>query len=68
MSDTHINAFFMDVDEKQKAFDTAQAELEAAKQRLADKKEQDGFVEPEEEKTEVKESKEEKVQVHTNKK
>lgn len=31
---THINAYYLDVQEKQQAVDTAQAELESAKVRL----------------------------------
>lgn len=49
MSDTHINAFFMDVDDKKKAVELAKAELQAAEQRLEDKKHEIGFEEPEEE-------------------
>lgn len=44
---THINAFFGDVEEKQKAFDAAAAELQAAKDRLELKKKEDGYVEVE---------------------
>jgi hypothetical protein len=44
---TSINAYFADVDEKQKAVAVAEAELQAAKDRLEAKKEEDGYVEPE---------------------
>lgn len=47
MSDTHINAYFGDVDEKQKLVDVANAELEASKARLEVKKKEVGYVEPE---------------------
>jgi len=45
MSDTHINAYFGDVDEKQKLVDLANGELEAAKARLEVKKKEVGYVE-----------------------
>lgn len=47
MPDTHINAFFADVDEKLHAVLVAQGELEAAKDRLEAKKKEVGYVEPE---------------------
>lgn len=50
---THINAYFADVDEKKAAVAAAKAELDAAKQRLEDKKVEDGFVEPEKQPEEV---------------
>lgn len=37
MPDTHVNAFYMDVDEKKKAVESAKAELEASQVRLKDK-------------------------------
>ena len=51
MSDTHINAFFGDVDEKQKAFEQAAAELHQARERLEVKKKEVGYEEPEVDKT-----------------
>lgn len=45
MSDTHINAYFGDVEEKRKLVDLAEAELEAAEARLAIKKKEVGYVE-----------------------
>lgn len=47
--DTHINAFFADVEEKKKAVVIAQGELQAAEERLALKKQQVGWEEPEQE-------------------
>lgn len=44
---THINAYFADVDEKQKLVDVANSELEAATARLEVKKKEEGYVEPE---------------------
>lgn len=52
MAETHINAYFADVDEKQKAFEYAAAELQAARDRLETKKKEVGYVEPEVDKTE----------------
>ena len=46
MADTHINAFFADVEEKKQAVVLAQGELDAAKARLAAKKKEVGYVEP----------------------
>lgn len=34
MSETHINAFYLDIQEKQQAVEAAQAELDSAKVRL----------------------------------
>ena len=51
MSDTHINAYFGDVDEKLKALLAAQADYEAAKQRLEIKKKEVGYEEPKAEET-----------------
>ncbi len=48
MSETHINAYFADVEEKKKAFNQAQAELMAAKDRLEAKKLDVGWKEDEE--------------------
>lgn len=45
MADTHINAFFADVDDKQKLFERAGSELQAAKDRLEAKKAEVGYVE-----------------------
>jgi len=47
MAETHINAYFADVDEKQKAFELAAAELQAARDRLEVKKKAVGYVDPE---------------------
>jgi hypothetical protein len=44
---THINAYFADVEEAKQRVLVAQAELAAAEARLADKKREDGFQEPE---------------------
>ena len=44
---THINAYFMDVEEKQAAFDRASAELDAAEAALEAKKKEVGWVDPE---------------------
>lgn len=46
MADTHINAFFADVDEKEKTVLAAHAEWEAAKVRLEAKKKEVGFEDP----------------------
>lgn len=54
MSDTHINAYFADVDDAQKAFERSAAELQAAQDRLEVKKKEVGYVEPEVSKEEVK--------------
>lgn len=48
MSDTHINAFFADVDAKLQDVLSAQAEYEAAKDRLEAKKLETGWEDPEE--------------------
>lgn len=48
MSDTHINAFFADVDAKLQDVLSAQAEYEAAKERLETKKNEIGWEDPEE--------------------
>ena len=47
--DTHINAFFADVEEKRKAVVIAQGELQAAEEALETKKQQVGYVDPEQE-------------------
>lgn len=47
MAETHINAFFADVDEKLHIVLVAQGELQAAKDRLEAKKKEVGYVEPE---------------------
>ena len=44
---THINAYFMDVEEKQAAFDRASAELDAAEAALEAKKKEVGWVDTE---------------------
>lgn len=46
MAETNINAYFMDVEEKQRAFDKAVAELDAAEAALELKKQQTGWKEP----------------------
>lgn len=46
MPETHINAFFAEVDEKQKSFERAAAELQNARDRLETKKKQVGYVDP----------------------
>lgn len=46
MADTHINAYFADVDTKQTAVAQANAELQAANARLWAKKKEIGWVEP----------------------
>lgn len=46
MADTHINAFFADVDEAQKGFEQAAAALQDARARLEVKKKEVGYVEP----------------------
>mgnify|MGYP001616491386 CR=1 FL=1 len=45
MTDTHINAYFVDVDEAQQRANQANAELGVAKDRLEAKKKEAGFVE-----------------------
>lgn len=45
MAETHINAFFGDVEAKQQAVVVAQGELEAAKVRLEAKKKEVGYAE-----------------------
>lgn len=65
---THINAYFVDVDEKLEAVRVAQAEYEAARSRLEAKKLEEGWSEPEvveEAKTEEK-PKEEKKKIFDN--
>ena len=47
MSDTHINAYFVDVDTAKAKVAEAQSELDAAEARLAAKKLEVGFEEPE---------------------
>lgn len=47
MADTHINAYFADVDAAQTAVTQAQGELQAATDRLAAKKKADHWVDPE---------------------
>lgn len=56
MSNTHINAFFADVDEKEKLVLAAHAEWEAAKARLEVKKKEVGHEDPVIETEEVKPS------------
>lgn len=51
MSDTHINAFFADVDEAEKNVLAAHAEWEAAKARLEVKKQEVGYEEPQKDET-----------------
>jgi hypothetical protein len=46
MADTHINAYFADVDEAEKKVIAAHAEWEAAKTRLEAKKNEVGYEEP----------------------
>lgn len=46
MNETHINAFYADVETAKQKVQAAQAELQGAEQRLADKKKQTGHVEP----------------------
>lgn len=45
MADTHINAYFAEVDEKKQAVVQAKGELEAAEARLEAKKKEVGWVE-----------------------
>lgn len=42
---THINAYYQDVQDKEEACRVAKAELEAAKRRLDEKKQEDGVQE-----------------------
>lgn len=44
MSDTHINAYYGEVEEKKQAVREAEAELQASEHRLADKKRELGIV------------------------
>jgi len=53
MPNTHINAFFVDVEEAHERVVAAHAEWEAAKSRLEAKKKEVDYVEPEESKAEV---------------
>ncbi len=46
MADTHINAFFAEVEDKQQALAVAQSELKQAKDRLEAKKREVGYEEP----------------------
>lgn len=46
MADTHINAYFADVDEAYAKVEAAHGEWEAAKARLETKKKEVGYVEP----------------------
>jgi hypothetical protein len=50
MSDTHINAYFEDVEQKKEAVKLAKAELQEAEDRLAVKKQEVDFEEPSEKK------------------
>jgi len=50
MSETHINAYFADVEDAKLAVEQAKANLKAAEARLAEKKSAIGFEEPEEDK------------------
>lgn len=47
MADTHINAYFADVEDKRRAAEIANGELQAAEAALAAKKREVGFVEQE---------------------
>lgn len=62
MSDTHINAYYMAVDEAQTKVDLAKGELETAKSRLNEKKQADEPEQPkkEDDKADVSDKKDDK--------